>query len=182
MKAMLEVCTPTSIAHSGTSASITADGGVEFSAVSSVSLNGVFSANYDNYMICIRFVGTGDQRNFLARLRSAGVDASGANYTRQYLTTNGTTIAAGRNTSLSSFYYTIGDDQYRSGVTAYIFGPFLSQQTALRTIGASGDQNARTWDEANIHSLSTSYDGISFITDTAPYVYTGLVTIFGLTQ
>ena len=180
----LVVMTPTSIASTGTgnSSSINADGSVDFSSCATLSLNGVFTSSYDNYMIEIRFVGTGDQRNFLARLRSAGVDASGSNYVRQFLATNGSTIAAARNTALSAFYYTIGDSEYRSGVKSYIFGPFLTQATSLRTIGVAGDQSVRTWDEANTHSLSTSYDGISFITDTAPYTYSGLVTVYGLNQ
>ena len=42
---------PTSIAHSGTSASIGANGQVTFTAVTSLSLNGVFSADFDNFLL-----------------------------------------------------------------------------------------------------------------------------------
>lgn len=178
----LVVMTPTSIAYSGTSASINADGSVNFSAVTSLSLNGVFSADYDNYMITMRYVGTANQRNFLARLRSSGADASGADYTRQLLLANGTSVVGVRTGSVSYFYYTHGDSEQRSGSTGYIFGPYLTQPTALRTVAGSGDANATIWDEANTHSLSTSYDGISFITDQAGTTYTGLLTVFGFNQ
>jgi hypothetical protein len=50
--------TPSSIAHSGTSASINADGGVDFTAVTELSLNGVFTSDYDNYLIVMRFTDT----------------------------------------------------------------------------------------------------------------------------
>jgi hypothetical protein len=68
----LVIMTPTSIAHAGTSASINADGGVDFTAVTSLSLNGVFTSAHDNYLIVIRYVAaSGDPRTRL-RLRTAG--------------------------------------------------------------------------------------------------------------
>ena len=45
---------PTSIAHSGTSATLGANGQVTFTAVTSLSLNGCFTAGFDNYVVSVR--------------------------------------------------------------------------------------------------------------------------------
>lgn len=180
----LVVMTPTSVDKTGTgsTATINANGSVSFSSCETWSLNNVFSTAYDNYMITMRFVGTADSRNLLARLRANQVDASGANYTRQVLYASSTSVAAARTTSTTYLYFTIGDSEMRSGLVGYIFGPRLAQPTAVRTVTSSGNGNAQTWDEALTHSLGTAYDGISFITDQAGTTYSGLVTVFGFNQ
>lgn len=182
MKAMLEVCTPTSISYSGTSASITADGGVEFTAVTSLSLNGVFTGDYDNYMVTIRGVSSDDAGGVSARLRASGTDASGANYTLQRIDADSTTVAGGRASSQTYTRLVVLDDGLASGGTAYIFGPYLAQPTAVRGVTASAYNNAFIRDWASTHSLSTSYDGITLANEFGAQTITGLVTVFGLTQ
>ena len=182
MKAMLEVCTPTSISYSGTSASITADGGVEFTACSSLSLNGCFTADYDNYMIALRGTSSDDAGGISARLRASGTDASGANYTLQRLDASGTSVSGGRATSTTYTRLMVLDDGLRSGGTAYIFGPYLAQATAFRAVTASAYLDAFIRDWASTHSLSTSYDGITLANEFGAQTITGLVTVFGFTQ
>ncbi len=155
--------TPTSIAHSGTSASIGANGQVTFTAVTSLSLNGVFSAAYDNYVISMRTVASGDSR-VDARLRLSGTDASGSNYTTQYIFAGSTTVDANRYTSETYFramHYSSATT--RSGVNVMLYGPYLAQPTAHRTLSVYGDSSGTIDDRAGTHSLSTSYDGITFI-------------------
>ena len=171
--------TPSSIAYSGTSATIGANGSVEFSACSSLSLNGVFSADYDNYVITTRI----DQSTLDAwrfRMRSSGTDeSSGANYYNlQYLYATNTSVTGQRNTSsLATFGY-VGPT-LKAGYTANFYGPFLAQPTAVRTFGASNDSSASIVDYAWTHSLSTSYDGITMFSGNA-YTANGLVSVYGL--
>lgn len=151
---------PTSIAHSGTSASIGANGQVTFSAITSLSLNGIFSAAYDNYVVSLRHNGTANT-GLALRLRSSGTDATGNNYTFQLLSVDSTTISADRTTNTSLGVIGIISDVQRGGDVAYVNGPFLAQPTAVRTVSARGIGGSAIYDYATTHSLSTSYDGFT---------------------
>ena len=168
---------PTSITHSGTSATLGANGQVTFSAVTSLSLNGVFSADFDNYVVSMRGVLSSGDEVVLARLRASGTDASGSDYTNQSLTADNTTVAAGRSTTSGAASFPISATQ-RSGVTNFIYGPYLAQPTAFRLISAWGYNSAFIQDFASTHSLSTSYDGITFFR--SPQTFTGAVQVYGV--
>ena len=159
--------TPTSIAHSGTSASIGANGQVTFTAVTSLTLEGIFSATYDNYVLSVRLsTAFAGGMGMTARLRVGGSDATGSNYTWQELYADGATLTAARttNTNLGFIVGAAGP----SGSTDYngwvnqIYGPFLAQPTALRATGVRGEDGAFLQDIAQTHSLSTSYTGMTF--------------------
>jgi hypothetical protein len=175
----LKVCTPTSIAYSGTSASSNADGSVSFSGVTSVSLNGVFTGDYDNYMISMRFTSSSATQNLTARLRLSGTDASGADYVRQVLYAQTTSVLAQRNTSYTGLYIGLSDTSH-SGFSAYVFGPALAQPTAVRGSTASGSGGAYIWEEVCTHSLSTAYDGITVFPSLG--TFSGLITVCGFNQ
>lgn len=179
----LVVMTPTSIASTGAgnSSSINADGSVDFASCETLSLNGVFTSSYDNYMIVLRGSLTSDTY-IDARLRSSGSDASGSNYTRQYVYADATTIGASRSSSQTSLEIGYGLNTQRYGLSCYLFGPYLSQATATRSVTASDYLSAYIHDTACTHSLSTSYDGITLILRTAGRTFSGLVTVFGFNQ
>jgi len=170
--------TPTSIAYTGTSATVGANGSVEFTACSSLSLNGVFSADYDNYMISARTQKSANVVLF-GRLRASGTDESSASnyYTDQYLYANGTTVGAAR-TTRNQWYIAYLDSALRNGFVAYWYGPHLAQPTAGRTVAADSYLNAETIDSAYTHSLSNSYDGFTLLP--ASGTVTGLVSVYGL--
>ena len=179
----LVVMTPSSIAYSGTSASINADGSVDFSAVTSLSLNGVFTGDYDNYMIVMRYYvssGTGNPE-LVARLRVSGQDASGSNYTRQYIYSASTAVSGLRTSSATVAGIGYTSSSQRSGEIVYVYGPHLAQPTAFRNNNVSGETNAALADFASTHSLSTSYTGIT-IFGLNPVELSGLVSVFGFNQ
>ena len=173
----LVTMTPTSIvvAGAGSSASINSDGGVDFTSATSLSLNGVFATGMDNYRIVMRHLSAADAASVTFRLRAAGTDASGTDYTHQFIYAASTTVAGNRNTSQTSWRVFYSDDGQRSGHEIHIYGPFLSQATAFRSIGISGYQDAYIEDLAGTHSLATSYDGCTFISSGI----TGNVVVFG---
>ena len=175
----LVVMTPTSIASTGTSASIGANGKVSFSSCSSLSLNGVFTNSYDNYMIVMRAT-IGVAWSLSARLRASGTDATAANYTFQYLYADGTSIVAARSSATNQFRVAYFSTPQRNGFAFYLFGPNLSQPTAARSVMASDYLSAYIDDNANTHSLSTAYDGITFFPGTS--TITGEVTVYGFNQ
>lgn len=170
---------PTSIASTGTgnSSSIGANGSVTFSSCETLSLNGVFSATYDNYMVVCHYAGTttGQMR---IRFRVAGADNSTANsYVLQYLTGTGTTTDAARTTSDLAKFSILSSSQ-RNGLTAYFYGPNLVQPTAFRSITMNGLSDARLDDHAGTHNQSTAYDGFTLIAESGNF--TGLVSVYGL--
>jgi hypothetical protein len=167
---------PTSIAYTGTSATTTASGSVEFTACSSVSLNGVFTGDFDNYIIAIRNVGSTDG-DIYGRLRSAGSDSTATNYTYQYLAADSTTISGAR-APLSRFIFGGFSSTQRDGLNVNVFGPYLAQPTAVRSTTIWGKNNAFIYDNAGMHSLSSSYDGITIYPNTGNL--TGLISVYGI--
>lgn len=172
---------PVSIAFSGTSAAITGLGSVEFSAVSSLSLNGVFSSDFDNYMIVIRHLHSAtDIVELFWRLRLAGVDASGSNYTRQQLSANGTAVEGVRTSSATSTRLGSTSNLQRSGDVVYFYGPSLAQPTAMRALDVNGFTNATITDQAATHSVSTAYDGLTVFPNTGSI--SGRVAVYGMVK
>ena len=169
--------TPTSIAYTGTSASIAANGSVEFTACSQLRLNGVFSANYDNYMIVFRQT-TSQSTAIEFRLSSGGADDLTANsYIWQYLQAISSTLDAGRVTSNYARVGVRGNEQ-RAGFTTNVYGPHLVQPTAYRSVTSDDYQNATFTDFGGTHNQSTSYDGINIYPTVGNM--TGLASVFGL--
>ena len=171
----LYLITPTSIAYTGTSASISANGSVSFSAISSLTLNGVFTSDYDNYMIVWR--GTSASAGDIEMRLSAGGSAdSGSNYAWQFLSANGTTVSGTRYTSF--LYGRLGQAEglQTMGYVAYVYGPALLQPTAYRSVTAIDASSARILDHAGTHNQSLSYDGINFWDGT----HTGRVAVYGM--
>lgn len=170
--------TPTSITHSGTSATINADGGVDVVSVTSISINGVFTSSYDNYLIVINHTGSANE-NIQLRLRSSGVDALGSDYTRQYLFVGSTTVQGERLTSQTQA--TVG----RVAASGYggeqiaMYAPALAIPTAMRQINVNSISGASIETE-NVctHSLSTAYDGFTIFL-AASNTITGTIHVFG---
>lgn len=182
----LVVMTPSSIAYSGTSASINADGSVVFSACSSLSLNGVFTSDYDNYMMTLSCVNTVGLSNIRFRWRASGTDESSASnyYTRQELFVSDTSVSGARNSDSVGRLFLAGDITYGyAGMTCYIFGPYLSQPTATRVVDSSTYNSTYPRlmvNYATTHSLSASYDGITITPSNS--ALTGKLTVFGFNQ
>jgi hypothetical protein len=168
---------PTSIAYSGTSATLGANGQVTFSAVTSLSLNGCFTADFDNYVVSIRTALSSGDELVAARLRASGTDASGSDYTRQTLNADSTTVSASRSTSTSTWGHPTSATA-RSGTQMFLYGAALAQPTAMRVVTVWGYNSAYIQDVASTHSLSTAYDGITFFR--SPQTFTGELAVYGI--
>jgi len=166
---------PTSIAHSGTSATLGANGQVTFTGVTSLSLNGCFTADFDNYVVSWQST-TGEQVNF--RMRASGTDNSTASsYVRQQIAASGTSVSAVRITDDKGASFLSASTQ-AAGSWFSIYGPYLAQPTATRGVNAWDSLNARINDQACTHNQSTSYDGITFFTNVT--AMNGTLTVMGV--
>ncbi len=158
-----ELITGYTIDHVGASATLVG-GQVQFEGVTSLSLNNVFSPDFDNYVISWNATATANEY-IRFRMRASGSDDSGSNYTHQYLLAGSTTIAAARSTGAANGTVGIFGGSSYSANTFYIYGPALAQPTASRGVSMSTVSTIRIDDFASTHSLSTSYDGMTFFPD-----------------
>ena len=173
----LDLITPTSIAYSGGSASVSG-GQITFSGISSISLNGCFSSTYENYRIIIRASHpSGEYLN--ARLRSSGTDNTASSYqynSQQAFNTSWTALRAGAASA------TIGDFGYFHSTSAGLFcdisGPALTAPTSWIYTGSyfTGTTHSSLYG-ATIHSASTSFDGITFYPLSS--TITGTIRVYG---
>ena len=168
----LALISPSSIANSGGSASSTG-GTTTFSGVSSISLNGVFSAAYDNYRIVITTTASGaGEVDF--RLRKSGTDLTGAVYTSGYvyITTVAGPVRANNNSASFAGMGFVGTTN--AIVSLDIHGPAKAQPTPL--VGVFGGDPYQGVCGGNI-AQSTAYDGFTFYL--TALTITGTVRVYG---
>lgn len=144
----------------------------EFTAVSSVSLNDVFSAEYDNYRVVIRHKGGNEDLNL--RLRASGVDST-SNYSQNVVDGNGGTLTSGR-ASTTSMNTGINTNAGVSGVD--LSGPYLSAATALSSLCSTSYNGSFVRIVSGINSASTSFDGFTLIPGGAGTI-SGSVSVYG---
>ena len=99
----LIIQTPSSISYTGAgTASITDDGAVEFSGLlTELNIDGVFSSAYKNYMLVMSYGVSNGNATMNAKMRTSS--ALSNIYWNQYLYSQGTTTAAGREQAITRF-------------------------------------------------------------------------------
>jgi len=150
-----------------------------FSAVSTQSINDVFSATYDNYLILIGATGSTTNQDINFRLRISSTDNTSSVYSRSSLYQSSTTVSGQRLTGLTSW---IGICDAQSGVKqsgrVLIFNPFIVEYTSAiqDAVGAPNgnvEQTRRTFGT----TVTTSYTGFT-VFPTAGTI-TGTISIYG---
>jgi hypothetical protein len=161
---------PTSIANTGGTATLT-NGAVTYSGVTSISLNGVFSATYQNYWIMFTTVLTGGADCFI-RWRVAGTDATTSNYVQQFNRALNTTFLGGLKTATTiDGTVTGGTNSVFSGT---VLAPFEANPTQhYITCGSEAGIGNLT----GRHTLSNSYDGMSIYTASGSFA--GTIRVYG---
>jgi hypothetical protein len=149
------------------------------SAVSSQSINDVFSATYSNYLIHIQVTGSTTATDVNFRLRVASVDNSSANYSRSSLFQSSTTISGQRVTAQTQWAGIVGaistDRQYGD---LTVFNPFATQFTGaiantFDLPSGNINQSRRTYGT----TVTTSYTGFTIYPTTG--TITGTVSVYG---
>jgi hypothetical protein len=175
-----KLITPTSIVVAGGTASVGQFGKVSFSAATSLSLNGVFSSTYDNYMVVVRNNGSG-LLTIRGRLRASGTDnTTASSYVTQYLFANGASVTALRYSPDTFMALFVASATQRDGHVGYFFGPYLAQPTAVRSVTSYGEDGARMFDTASTHNQSTAYDGFTMYV--ASGSFSGEIAVYGCNQ
>jgi len=163
---------PTSIANSGGSASTTGNT-TTFTGVTSLSLNGIFSATYRNYLMICNYSSSSDVYTEF-RLRSSGTDATGSNYDRQLIQAYGGSLNASSNIDVSSWQFGWGLSTARSLVQSLVSNPFLAVATNITHIYTTQSEIGTNGGD---HDLATSYDGFTIYPISGNF--TGTIQVFG---
>jgi hypothetical protein len=130
----LTLLTPASIANTGGTASIGANGTVSFTSASAISLNDVFSATYTNYQIVIECDGS-TSAQIRMRLRASGSDlTSGYNAEMKFSAFGSNSNTFNENANATDIWIlgltpSGGDGRFSSSVN--ICNPFASKAKTI---------------------------------------------------
>lgn len=167
---------PTSVA--GTGVTVGASGKVSFTASTSISLNGIFTSTYDHYKVEI-YTTASSTAVLRVVLRSAGTDATAANYDYTLLYANSgspgsATVAANANWTLNA---SISSTVMKHNLE--LTNPFLASMTTAigRSVAYASAVAPLIGNFGGGHRLSTSYDGLTFTTSTGSL--TGTIRVYG---
>lgn len=174
--------TPTSIANSGGSASLSG-GTLTFTGVSSVSLNGAFTSTYENYRIIVQLTGSSTNLELRARTRLAGSDDTGSNYFTSLYYIGTTGAAAGSTvgsatTSWSIFAASESTDTNNWGFFDLV-NPLSSKRKQASGMASVQNPGSVGYGNSIFHNkiVTTTYDGLTLLTSTG--TCTGTIRIYG---
>lgn len=158
---------PTTVAVSGGTATANSLGLIEFTSVSSISLNNVFSSTYRSYRIIADFYNVSTTAvTVIARLRAAGVDFSGANYHRmaQNVLDSGTSGPSAGTNATSFTMTTVGNGTNNGGFVMDIEVPAKALRKSIQfsSTGFSGGV-FNGWFGAGAINSTVAYDGFSLV-------------------
>jgi hypothetical protein len=182
-RAGLAKIVPSSVAVGSGTGSANALGTVSFSGCSSVSLNDVFSATYDNYRILMPITGLVADATITARLRVSGADNSNSAYTTVLVSGNGA-AASSTSTSTTSFDLSSVDgptSAFRYVISFDIFRPQKVDRTLfIGTVGSFTSAGASVVSSIwGSQENSTSFDGLTILSSAN---ITGSVSVYGYTN
>jgi hypothetical protein len=170
----LQKITPTTVAGSGVSLS---GSNVVFTSAANISVNGVFSANYDFYKVIMYLAPTSGSPIPQFKYRTNGTDNSDASYTHFTRTLDSAAGAIadsfGRTQTIGRLANATSTGQ---SLVWEIQVPFDSTlNTISQTNGATPFANFRTGAQGFV--ANASFDGFSIIPSTASY--TGKLSVYG---
>jgi hypothetical protein len=173
----LSPCPPTTIANSGGSASTTGNT-TTFTTVTSLSLNGVFTDDFNYYKIVTNLLSS-TTNNISYRHRAAGSDSAGTTYSDRRAAL-GAAYSTGGNTGITSGSF-MADVPTSSCISVTEFG-------GVRTAGQKSTVGFHYTPTNTISFLvvatantsATIFDGITFLTSTG--TMTGIVSVYGYSE
>jgi hypothetical protein len=153
--------------------------------VSSVNVDDVFSANYDNYVIQFNSSSASAAgENINLRLRVSGADNSSNNYywSLAYVPFSGTATVTGSNGSglTSSFVVSYVVSTNGGASTINLYNPFSTAPTRFHSVGGGGSNDA-ILTRGGITSVTTSYTGFTLIAGSGTLTG-GSIKVYGWNQ
>jgi len=153
--------------------------GATFSAVSSITVDNIFSATYTSYKVIFNYF-TSSTGSVTAQFRVGGV-AAATNYNAQDFTASSTTLSGSRSTGNTSFLFAPEvNGSFYSLAEWSLVGVALAQPTNMisamnRNNGSYANPTAIIFNY--VHTTATAYDGIAWTA--ASGTMTGSYQIYG---
>jgi hypothetical protein len=162
---------PTWATPSAPASGLTLISDTTYSAVSSQSVNSIFSSTYRNYKLFISVTGTTAAQSSL-RLRASGTDNSSSNYGQE------ADFASGSRTTGTSWQLMRIDNGRGGTAVIDMINPFASDNTYFnnQTLGAD-DTNVDAQYIAGRTTVTDSYDGFTIFPQSG--TITGRITVYG---
>lgn len=155
-----------------------------FSAVASQSVNDVFSATYDAYLIYLRITThSAADKNIAMRFRVSGADDSSSNYFERYVGyTDFNATDNFRNSSISSLLTIMQMDSAYTDMYAAkieVIDPFatLRTKTLSHVDGVTAGAAQVTNIGGGLFNATTSFTGFSFVASTG--TISGTISVYG---
>lgn len=174
----LIIIKPTSITASGLSSSIRQGGTVDFSEVTSLALDGIFSGTYTNYQLHIAVTALGTT-TVTGNLRSSGSDISTATYSNVNIegivnTLGGTRVTGATQWNIMDVY-----GRGTVGSTLTVFCPGIARPTAIICKNAPDNNRASFGDRVGFQSDLVAYTGFRIV---SLVKLSGQITVYGLRE
>ena len=159
---------PTSVTVGSGSATVSANGTTVISGASNFIVNGVFSAQYENYRMVMSqvFVASGTAGTYM-KMSKAGTPSNTLYYGHSaYGLYSGTTVyGQNRNNAADWQMLYVATSVDTSGGFVEFQSPFVSSsRTSIQHIGSNFDAS---WTAHGLHNVKDSYDGIRFSPDSS---------------
>jgi hypothetical protein len=156
-----------------------------FSGVSSQSVNSVFSATYDNYLIMINYDSiSGADSNFWIKLRASGTDSSTtyANWIMGVTSANAANNIVNNSATSAIINQSDSTETGPKTTSLFLFSPFKAQHTFghLQSTGISQSGQYIALAGSIAHLTATSYDG--FTLSRTGGTFTGSVSVYGVNK
>jgi hypothetical protein len=152
-------------------------GTVTYTAVASVTLNGVFTSAFDNYLVIIDNSAKSASANMAFQYAVAGVaDAVAANYSavRGYDTGSARTVGTTAAGTLAAIEVEAGT-QGTTHIEVTVFGPAKAASSQLRATSSAFPYQA---DVTGSHGPASAYDGFRLSPNPSGTI-TGIVRVYG---
>jgi hypothetical protein len=175
----LSLITPTSIAATGGSGSISATGAVSFTSASAISFNGCFTSTYQNYSIIVNYDSASATGYQLFRLRANGTDNSTSNYYSSglynvsSLATPSGEIFSGTGATIKYMESTANDSFTKIDIS----NPQLTKKTVYSSINVRYSSVSVNYTNMGAFNGTTPFDGITFYPSSG--TITGTIKIYG---
>ena len=179
----LSLITPTSVATTGGSATISATGAVSFTSASAISLNDVFSATYQNYKIVFTSTSVTSvvASNLRMRMRVGGSDNTSSNYKfgmTQFAGAYDDNQTSTSATSMMLHRYLRADGVYGN---FEVYNPFATNYTGVYSTSLNPNFGVTSgcFSYAST-TVTTSYTGFTLLIDNSSgELMTGTLSVYG---
>jgi hypothetical protein len=145
-----------------------------YTSQTSVSVDNVFSSQYDSYKIFVSCLGT-TAGDLAVRLRASGSDITDLNYNTQVQQAASTTISGVRVTSQNQFFAGTTRTSARTFAEITINDPFKTSTTQFLSNSTDAIDGVGGYTAFGYFTLTTSATGFKIITPTS----TGEIQVYG---